>query len=345
MNKRIKTCLKALKENSLDAILLSDWANISYLSGFRKAEGYLLVTKTEGLFYFTSKLYREEAKKIKLWNTVDCNLGIFNSVSKIINRYQIKTVGFEAKKITVFEKNLLSEILSKTVKLVPTLDFVMKLRAVKSALEISYIKKAVEITKEALDFTAEIYDQVESEKLLSVEIEKFMRIKGDNRIAFDTIVASGKNSSLAHHSPKDTKLYKKFFIIDLGAKYYGYCADLTRVFFCGKMPPLYKKVYDTVKKAQELAVNKIRPGVRVCDVDKVARDFIDRAGWGKNFSHGLGHGVGLEVHEMPYLNGSDKTILQEGMVVTVEPAVYLKNKFGVRLEDTVLVGAKKGERL
>ncbi|MBN3040646.1 MAG: M24 family metallopeptidase, partial [Candidatus Omnitrophica bacterium] len=128
-------------------------------------------------------------------------------------------------------------------------------------------------------------------------------------------------------------------------KHSGYCADLTRVFFSGKMPILFKKVLDTVKKAQELAINKIKPGVKARDIDNAARNHIEKKGWGKYFGHGLGHGVGLSVHEPPFIGPNSNQILREGMVITIEPAIYLTGKFGIRIEDMVLVKKNKPEVL
>jgi len=184
-----------------------------------------------------------------------------------------------------------------------------------------------------------------SEKDLRIEIERFLRLKGDIDLAFPTIVASGKNTAFPHHQSSNKKLSNEILLIDLGSKYYGYCADLTRLFFWGKIPILLRKIYDTVRKAQEIGIKKIKDGVKASAVDKAAREIIDKKGWSKYFGHGLGHGVGLCVHEPPMIGPNCNRILKEGMVVTIEPAIYLSNKFGVRLEDMVLVRKKKGEIL
>ena len=226
-----------------------------------------------------------------------------------------------------------------------TKDFVENIAMVKSFKEISLIKKSIQISKEAFEFINEIIDGEMSEKDLCIEVEKFLRLKGDNEIAFSSIIASGRNTVYPHYSPSDDKIAKNSLLIDLGAKYYGYCSDLTRMFFRGKMLPLFKRIYDTVRKAQELSIKEIKEGVTASEIDKIARDYIDKKGWGKYFGHGLGHGIGLSVHEPPYLNPHSNEILKEGMVITIEPAIYYKNIFGVRIEDMVLVKQKKGELL
>jgi len=184
-----------------------------------------------------------------------------------------------------------------------------------------------------------------TEKTLSVEIERFLKLKGDNETAFNTIVASGKNSSLPHHHPKEDSLGKKFFLIDLGSRHYGYCADLTKMFFWSKIPRQLRRIYDTLLSAQEASIKKIREGVPTSEIDKAARIIIEKKGWKKNFTHGLGHGVGLSVHEIPIIAPANKEILREGMVITIEPAVYFTNNFGIRIEDMVLVKKDKGEVL
>lgn len=236
------------------------------------------------------------------------------------------------------------EFTSRNVNFIKTNDLIEKIRTIKTPKELQLIKKSIGITQEALSFAQEIVDERFSEKQLQIEIEKFLRIKGDNAIAFSPVVAFGKNSSLPHHEPTLTRLgTNKFFLIDLGAKYKGYCADLTRVFFLGKMPAYLKKLYDIVKRAQEAGIRKIRAGVKACEVDRTARNIINKKGLSKFFGHGLGHGVGLCVHERPYLNSLNEEILKENMVVTVEPALYLPGKFGVRLETMVVVKSHKGE--
>ncbi len=181
-----------------------------------------------------------------------------------------------------------------------------------------------------------------TEKDLSIEAERFLRLKSDNKTAFPVIVASGKNTAFAHHRPKETRI-DKFFLIDLGARHYGYCADLTRVFVWGKMPSRFQKAYAAIKKAKDAAISKIKEGVKACEVDKAARDVIEKNGFGKYFLHGLGHGVGLRVHEPPYLKPDCDEILKEGMVITIEPGIYYKDHFGIRTEDMVVVKSGKGE--
>jgi len=346
VNKKINNCLEKIEKKGFQALLISNPTNISYLSNFRKADGYLLISRN-AIIYFTNFIYAQEARRIKNWRIKLSNTNIFDTVVKEIFKLKLKSICFEAKHLSYLEYKKLKEIhLKRRIKFSPVRDIVEGLRTIKDKKEISFLKNAIDVTLEAFTFIDEIANDNMSEKDLYIEIERFLKIKSDNELAFLPIVAFGKNTAFPHHLPSQVKLSKsKLFLIDLGARHCGYCADLTRVFFLGKMPTYLKKVYDVVKKAKDLAIKKIREGVRVKDVDKAARAFIEKKGFGKYFGHGLGHGIGMSVHEEPYINYKNDNILKEGMVVTIEPAIYLPGRFGIRIEDMVLVKSKRGEIL
>jgi Xaa-Pro aminopeptidase len=338
VKKRIDKCVREIKKSGLDSLLISKPDNITYLTGFRAGDGYLLITKSGELIYFTHFIYEKEAKSLDLWKVLVSNGDIFKLIKVKIKNLKLSKVGFEAKNIPYLEYAKIKEYLSKDrIEFNPAIDLIEKLRAIKSAKEISLIRKAVEVSQEAFDFVREIYDQIATEKDLSIEIEKFLRLKGDNSIAFPPIVASGKNTAYPHYLASEEGLNNRLFLVDLGAKYQGYCADLTRVFFWGKMPNLFRKVYDIVKKAADAGIKKVKEGVKISEVDRAARDVIEKQGYGKYFGHGTGHGIGLSVHESPYINSRNENILKQGMVLTIEPAVYIEGKFGIRIEDMVLV--------
>ncbi len=344
--RRIKKLLGEIKKENLDSFLLSNPTNISYLSGFRIAEGYLLVTFA-GLVYFTNFIYGKEAKEVKGWEVVVNNSNIFETISNYIKKLGLRRVGFEATHLPFLEYEKFKETLEeKGVRLIRAIHLIEKIRAVKEKKEIDLIKKAVEISEEAFSFVEEIIEKSMEEKDLSIEIERFLRLKGDNEIAFPPIVAFGENSAIVHHRPQKVPLGRtKFFLVDLGAKYKGYCADLTEMFFLGRMPTYIKKVYDIVRKAKDLSLKKVKAGVKAKEVDKEGRQFIENKGFGKYFGHGIGHGVGISVHEHPFINPKNEQRLEEDMVITLEPAIYLPRRAGVRLEDMVLVKANKGEVL
>jgi Xaa-Pro aminopeptidase len=347
MKERINRCIKKIKSIELDSILISNPVNISYLTGFREAEGMLLLTISGEMVYFTNFLYKEEAKRINLWKVFSSNgNNIFELIKKAIKKLRLKKVGFEAKHLPYLEyKKIREELSEENIDFIQTIDIIERIRSIKSKKELSLIKKSIGIAKQTFEFIKDICDKNMTEKDLSIEIEKFLKLKGDNTIAFPPIVASGKNSAYPHYISGEERLNSIFYLIDLGSRYCGYCADLTRVFFWSKMPPLLTKIYNIIKKAQEVAIRKIKEGVKIKEVDRVAREFIEKKGFGKYFGHGLGHGIGLSVHEFPFINPKNDQILKEGMVITVEPAIYIPGKFGIRLEDMVLVKKERGEVL
>lgn len=347
MKSRINKCVAQLKALDLDAIVFSNPVNISYLSGFREADGYLLLSREGEPVYFTNFIYEYEAKELDIWKVIIARGNIFRELSDTIKSLHLRRIGFEAKNIPYLEYSKIKQyLLGYGAELCETIDFAEKIRAVKEPREISLIRKATGISEEAFNFSAEIRDRLMTEKQFNIEIEKFLRIRGSGSVAFPAIVAYGANSAMPHHAPQeDKKLCENFFLIDLGAKYYEYCADLTRVFTWGKISPFFKRIYDIVRKAQDLSIKKIKDGVKAKDVDAAARSFIEKKGYGKFFGHGTGHGIGLEVHEIPFVGPRSEEILREGMVITIEPAVYIKDKFGIRIEDMVLVGKNKGEVL
>ncbi|UCD15615.1 MAG: aminopeptidase P family protein [Candidatus Omnitrophota bacterium] len=346
MKRNTLRCIREIKRRKLDSLLISSAANVTYLTGFREAEGYLLVTREGQMVYFTNFLYAKEAQQYPAWKVAVSNNNIFNMVKIYIKKLKLKKVGFEAKLLPFLEYEKIKDSLTpQGVDFIKTIDLIEDLRAVKNRSEISLIKESVKISEQAFEFIREIYDDTMTEKGLSIEIERFLRLKGDNRVAFAPIVAGGKNSALPHYQPAEVRLDKKFFLIDLGSKYCGYCADLTRVFFWGKMPILFRKIYDIVKGASCAAISKVKAGIPAKEVDKAARQFIDKKGYGRYFGHGLGHGIGLSVHERPYLTPRNEDVLGEGMVLTIEPAIYIYNKFGIRIEDMVLVKQGKAEVL
>ncbi|MFA5007728.1 MAG: Xaa-Pro peptidase family protein [Candidatus Omnitrophota bacterium] len=347
MKSRIKKCAAQLKALDLDAILLSNPINVSYLSGFRAADGYLLLTRACELIYFTNFIYEYEAKDFNVWKVVIARGNIFKELADTIKSLHLHRVGFEAKNIPYLEYSKIKQYLAiSKVELSETIDFIEKIRVIKEPKEIALIKKATEITEDALSFSADMRDRAMTEKQFAIEIEKFLRLRGSGTVAFPAIIASGANSAMPHHEPQEGKmLTENFFLIDLGAKYCEYCADLTRVFTWGKITPFFKKIYDIISNARDLSIKKIKDGAKVKEVDNAARSFIEKKGYGKFFGHGLGHGVGLEVHEIPFVSPRSEEVLREGMVITIEPAIYIKGAFGIRIEDMVLVGKNKGEVL
>ena len=346
--KKLNLLIKKLNGYKVDALCVFKAENISYLTGFRQAPGNCLLITADKIIYFTDFIYRNEAisffgakNQIEVVYTQNNWQQTLKYYAKRLN---LKTIGVEESIPLPFYQRLKTIFSFCQINTIP--NSVEDLRIIKTAAEIKAIKKAVAITKDAFSYIKEIIDSGSTEKDIFLELERFLCLKGDIRPAFDPIVAFGANTAIPHHISGHNKLGKNSLcLIDCGAKYRGYCADLTRIFFFDKMPPYLKKIYDIVKKAKESAVKKVKSGVKIKTVDKAARDYIAKKGFAKNFGHGLGHGVGLEVHERPFLNPKNEGILKEGMVITIEPAIYLTRRFGIRLEDTILVKKNKAEIL
>ncbi|MBO8137846.1 MAG: aminopeptidase P family protein [Desulfotomaculum sp.] len=220
------------------------------------------------------------------------------------------------------------------------------LRLKKDNLEIKYLKYSAYCADQIMDSVRKLIKPGITEKEVAREIERFFKQKGVDQLSFDAIVAAGSNAAIPHHQPGDKVLQEgDAVVVDMGGIKQHYCSDITRTFVIGEPSREFKEVYSVVQKAQDEAVKAIRPGVPMKDIDKAARSIIEKAGYGPYFTHRTGHGIGMEVHEEPYLTPTNSRLLEEGMVVSVEPGIYLPGKFGVRIEDIVLVTSEGAERL
>jgi len=277
----------------------------------------------------------------------------FKKVAEKIKHLKLKSIGFDF--LSAYHYLTLRKALRET-RLKPLNQLVQEFRMVKDPTELASIKKAAELTDSSVEAALDAIKLGITECEVAAEMEYAMRKSGSEGIAFDTIVASGARSAFPHGGCStehllaggctDQKIRKgEFIVIDVGARHNNYRADLTRTFIVGKPSTKQKKIYEVVKEAQQKAFETMKAGVRTRDVDAVARKLIEKAGFGKYFVHGLGHGVGLEVHEAPTLNSVSKERLKAGNVVTDEPGIYIVNYGGVRIEDTVLVHKDHAEKL
>jgi len=346
MNAKIKLIRAQMKKEKLDGLFLSSPANISYLLDYRSRDSYLIVS-AKGVFYLTDSRYTEEARSLlKGVTVIQTDAGFFKTVSALCRRLELKCLGFEERDLNFAEYRRLRKDLPDSLGMAPVYGMVEGLRQVKTGREIKTIKKAVEIAVEAMKFIKGYLKPGRREIEVAGELERFIRANGADDSSFDIIVASGPNSAFAHHITSERKLKAgEPVLIDMGADYYGYKSDLTRVFFLGKIDTLTADIYNIVRKAQESALRAVKPGMTCAELDAVARDYIAKNGYGGFFGHGLGHGVGLEIHEDPHIGKNQDQRLQPGMVFTVEPAIYLPGRFGIRLEDMVLVTKKGSEVL
>ncbi len=346
MNECIKDVYAQLEQRKLDGLILSLPANISYLTGFISYDAYLVISKKDNI-YITDSRYTEAAKKsLKGCIVQKANGSIFKAIAGACISLGLGSVGFEERYMPFAEYNKIKEGLGKVSRLIPTHSLVEHPRQVKSARELVIIRKALQITVKAFKFIKDFVVPGRREIEVAAELERFIRYNGAYSASFDTIVASGPNSSFPHHRTSQRKIQNNEpVMIDFGVDYLGYKTDLTRVFFLGKITTLARQVYGIVIEAQQRAINKIKPYAGTDIIDKAARQHITQKGYGGFFGHNLGHGVGLEIHEGPAISGKEAGQLEPGMVFTVEPAIYLPGKFGIRIEDMVLVTRKGCEVL
>ncbi len=320
-------------------MLVSYPANISYLLQALSRDAYLLISSKENI-YFTDSRYSEEAGKF-LKNNAKlkvCNGSVFRQIAETISKLGLKKIGIEERYLSFAEFTKIKEYAKGKFDLIPTNSIIEDKRQVKDATEISNLRKATEITALALEHIKKFIRPGVKEIEIVAELERFIRYQGARCASFDIIVASGPNSSQPHHLSGQKKLKNNEpVLIDLGVDYQGYKSDLTRVLFLGRINILARKLYSIVLKAQELAIKKVRPGAEIAEIDRVARDYIAKKGYAKWFTHNLGHGFGLEVHEEPHISGNEVSALKPGMTFSIEPAIYLPGKFGIRIEDMVLV--------
>lgn len=337
----------SLQRKRLDALLISQPENRRYLSGYSAADtsidesaGYLLIPARGGPFLLTDSRYELQAEAEAVgFDIAVYHRGLPALLLKILPALHIKRLAFESHYMLHATAISLAKALQKTaVEFVPLSKFIEKLRVQKAAEEINKIRLAVKLNEEV--FT-EIYSGIkpgQTERDVALKIETAMRMKGADGPSFDTIVAAGPNSARPHAVPTDRPLREgEPIIIDMGVRLNGYCSDMTRTVVCGSPDEKTLTLLRLVRKAQLAGMDSIRAGAIARDVDRAARGVIDHAGFGKRFGHGLGHGVGLAVHEAPALNRRNRGKLLPGMVVTVEPGIYIPEWGGVRLENMVVV--------
>ncbi len=339
MVKRTEKLGKILDEMNLDGIFLTDLYNLRYFLGFTGTTGVALATK-KGNFFFSDFRYRTQAEEQVVpmgFEFVEISRGTLNKVGEYAERLGINKIGFEDKNVTFFLYNTLKEIFKR--ELVPMGDKLILERMVKTPDEIEIIKKAIEISDVAFSEVLKVIKEGVSEKEIAGYMEYIQRKLGAEDRSFNTIVASGYRSAMPHGVASDKKIKRDEFItMDFGAYYDGYVSDMTRTIYYGNnITERHREVYNMVLEAQLLGVDTVKAGMMSDDVDKVVRNFFKEKGHAEYFGHGLGHGIGIEIHELPYLSSVSHIELKENMIVTVEPGLYYEGWGGVRIEDDVVV--------
>ena len=327
-----------LSELGADSLLVSHLPNIRYLCGFSGSAGLLLVERTKSTL-FTDSRYTFQAREEVIGADVRiAKRGILRALAEVLrDRRRRLRVAYSPAHMTVGEKQLLERA---GVRWVSDGNIVEKLRAVKDAEELSYIRKAAILISDVFRRTLPLIRSEVSELELAAEIERGVKRGGGSGPSFETIVASGPRSAWAHARPTSKLLRKsELVVLDQGAIIAGYCSDMTRTVHLGRASAKARSLYQAVLDAQHAGKQAIRPGATAGEVDRAARGSLKSSHLDRYFTHSTGHGLGLEVHEMPRLGKGEQTVLCEGMVLTVEPGIYIEGLGGIRIEDDVIVTA------
>lgn len=332
--------LKAFFNNKTSAALIMSEENVCYFTSFHSSNGYLVVTSEKSYFLTDSRYIEAAQSKITSCDEILLLKNMKEDIAALLKKLGVTTLHLESERTTVARFNEIAKAMdfAETVcdgKLDTAID---EIRKIKTQSQVSSIVKAQRIAERAFDHILTFISTEKTEKEVALELEYFMLKNGADALSFETICVSGCNSSLPHGVPSDKKIESGDFItMDYGATVDFYHSDMTRTVAVGEVSSKQAEVYETVLKSQLAGLEKIKAGVPCSEVDAVSRDIIKNAGYGEYFGHGLGHGVGVEIHELPTLNPSSKEILKAGHIVTVEPGIYLPGEFGVRIEDMALV--------
>ena len=342
---RIQRIQEKLESN--EALLIASFANRFYFTGFESSAGSVVVTKGNAYFLIDFR-YVEKAKSIVNSCEVLLSHRTVQEIKEILDKHGVKRLYIETDTASVSSlKSYCEAFEGVEISTEDTMDrLIEQMRAVKTREELQFIQQAQKLTDDTFTYILDRIKVGVSEIDVMLDMEFYMRKLGSEGISFDFIVVSGKNSSLPHGVPTD-KLIEKgdFLTMDFGAVVGGYRSDMTRTVAVGQVSEEQKKVYETVLRSQQAALDVIKSGMVCKDVDKVARDIIYNAGYEGCFGHGLGHSVGIEIHENPAFNTRCETVLIPGTIMTVEPGIYIENQFGVRIEDMVYVTENGCENL
>jgi len=330
-----------LAEFKADAFLSLAPPDNQYLTGFTGSTSAVVMTRDAALFLCDFRYTEQARAQVPMYSIEEVKNGFLKGIGERLASLGVATVVFDPARLTVAELRTIKNVFRG--KLEPVADMAGVLRMTKCADEVKRIRQASELAEGVLVDLVDGLKKGITEAELAARFEYEFKRRGAEGASFDTIGLFGARSSMPHGYPGDRALKRgDIVLLDLGCRKGGYCSDLTRTYAFGTIPGAwYREIYEVVLAAQAAALQAIRPGVRCCDVDAIARNMIANAGYGKHFGHGLGHGVGIEIHESPRLNPECQVVLGEGMVVTVEPGIYLPKRGGVRIEDLVVV-TKRG---
>lgn len=343
MNKidRVRTYLQ---DHEIDALLVTSSYNLRYMTGFTGSSGVALITKDDACFITDFRYTEQASEQVKGYTVVEREQSMEAEVHKELQKRNIQSLAFEEDYVSFAKYQQYNHLFN--IRLVPISGFIEKLRVTKDADEIKVIREAANIADETYHHIIEFIRPGMKEIDVANELEMHMRSLGATSSSFDIIVASGYRSALPHGVASNKVIEKgELVTMDFGALYNGYISDITRTVAIGDISDELREIYDVVLEAQKLGVEHIRPGMTGKEADALTRDYITEKGYGKYFGHSTGHGIGLEVHEEPGLSSASDTVLAPGMVVTVEPGIYIPSVGGCRIEDDLIITETGNERL
>ncbi len=344
MSERLAQFRKVLPEKAVDAMLITNPVSRRYLSSFDGTSGVLLIGREEACLVTDFRYLDQAAAQAVGFSVRRWQDDLYKNLAPIISEAGWQKVGFEAKDVVYASFNEMKKKLP--AELVPVEGVVENQRMRKSEAEIETLRRGALILDRAYEFILSTIKPGMREQELALELEIFLLRQGVEERSFQFIVASGERGAMPHGTASKRQMQEGDLItIDYGAVFEGYATDMTRTLALGRVDQRQRDIYELVFEAQQEAVRAVRPGLKASDLDAVARDIIDRAGYANYFGHGLGHGIGLETHEQPVLNPRSATVLEPGMTVTIEPGVYIQGWGGVRIEDMVVVTGSGGEVL
>ena len=342
MNERIRRLRVAMEQNGLDAVILKSVTAIRYFSGFTSEDASVLITKARSVL-LTDFRYTIQAKA----QAGDCceiiEVGAKHNelLGNIVKEENVRRIGFEEDYVSYAGYQAFAKF---GAELVPFAKELSLLRIKKSAEEIECLQKAQSMADEAFMELLKVVKPGMTERRVAAELEYICAKLGSEGPSFETIVGSGPNGAMCHAVPGERQLQEgDLVVVDFGCLYNGYHSDMTRTFAVGKVDPFAEEIYNIVLEAQTRALDALKPGITGKELDAIARDYITEKGYGACFGHSLGHGFGLLIHEEPRASVSGETVFEEGMTITVEPGIYIEDKFGVRIEDCCVV-TKDGKR-
>ncbi|MGL6066663.1 MAG: M24 family metallopeptidase [Cetobacterium sp.] len=339
---------RLIKEKKVDALLITSLLNIRYFSGFTGTTGIALIVG-ENKFFITDFRYvsqgKEEVEK-NGFQLICENISPLKKIAELLKEFSVKKMGIENKDVSLEQFQLFQSNFPK-IEYINLNDTFIKEREIKSEEEISTIRKSIKIAESALEKTMCKIKVGIKEREVAAELEYQMRKLGASKPSFDIIVASNERSALPHGVASEKKIEEGFLTIDYGCFYNGYASDITRTFYMGDNPTeKHLEIYKVVKEANERAIKEVKEGISIHTLDSIARDFIKEKGYGDYFGHGLGHGFGLQIHEYPGVSfKAENKILKAGMIITIEPGIYIPGFGGVRIEDDILVTENSYELL